>query len=43
MQSLRENSHLERVLVLGGDGMLGHQLVRVLVKNYNVTFTVRGL
>jgi dTDP-4-dehydrorhamnose reductase len=31
-----------RVLVLGGTGMLGHQLVRVFSQRFDVTSTVRG-
>jgi len=31
-----------RVLVLGGDGMLGHELVRTLTDRHDVAVTVRG-
>ncbi|MCK9928184.1 hypothetical protein MXD62_13545 [Frankia sp. Mgl5] len=31
-----------RVLVLGGDGMLGGELVRRLVRDHDVTATVRA-
>ena len=30
-----------RILVLGGDGMLGHQLFKTLLKNHDVCVTLR--
>jgi len=36
------NPHADRALVLGGEGMLGHQLVRQLAPAFSVTCTVRG-
>lgn len=33
---------METVLVLGGDGMLGHQLLRIVGRRHPTTFTVTG-
>ncbi len=40
---MKINSQNTTILVLGGDGMLGHQLVRALTKCCDVTYTIRGL
>ena len=42
MQNIAKNQTNLRVLVLGGDGMLGHQLVRTLSPHFELKATIRS-